>query len=41
MANLHSRYIVVLDQSYKIIYTEQVDEISSEPNYEKAIAALN
>ena len=40
-ANLHSRCIIVLDESHKIIYTEQVDEIGSEPNYEKAIAALN
>ena len=40
-ANLHSRCVIVLDETHKIIYTEQVDEISSEPNYEKAIAALN
>ena len=40
-ANLHSRCVIVLDEMHKIIYTEQVDEISSEPNYEKAIAALN
>ena len=41
LANLHSRCIVVLDESHKIIHTEQVDEITSEPNYEKAMAALN
>jgi len=40
-ANLHSRCVIVMDETHKIIYTEQVDEISSEPNYEKAIAALN
>ena len=40
-ANLHSRCVIVLDETHKIIYTEQVDEISSEPNYEKAIATLN
>ena len=40
-ANLHSRCVIVLDETHKIIHTEQVDEMSSEPNYEKAIAALN
>jgi len=40
-ADLHSRCVIVLDETHKIIYTEQVDEISSEPNYEKAIAAFN
>ena len=41
LANLHSRCIVVLDESHKIIHTEQVDEITSEPNYETALAILN
>ena len=41
LANLHSRCIVVLDESHKIIHTEQVDEITSEPNYETALAALS
>lgn len=41
LANLHSRCIVVLDEARKIIYTEQVDEITSEPNYEKALAVLS
>ena len=38
LANLHSRCIVVLDELHKIIHTEQVDEITSEPNYETALA---
>ena len=41
LANLHSRCIVVLDESHKIIHTEQVDEITSEPNYETALAVLS
>ena len=41
LANLHSRCIVVLNESHKIIHTEQVDEITSEPNYETALAILN
>ena len=40
LANLHSRCIVVLDENHKIIYTEQVGEITSEPDYEKALAVL-
>ncbi|MEE2700115.1 MAG: thiol peroxidase [Bacteroidota bacterium] len=38
--NLHSRCIVVLNESHKIIYTEQVDDITSEPNYDAALAVL-
>jgi len=41
LANLHSRCIVVLDESHKIIHTEQVGEITSEPNYETALAVLS
>ena len=41
LANLHSRCIVVLDELHKIIHTEQVDEITSEPNYETALAVLS
>ena len=41
LANLHSRCIVVLDESHKIIHTEQVDEITSEPNYETALVVLS
>ena len=41
LANLHSRCIVVLDESHKIIHTKHVDEITLEPNYEIALAVLN
>ncbi|MBS0616596.1 MAG: thiol peroxidase [Spirochaetes bacterium] len=34
-----SRAVVVADASGKIVYTEQVDDIVHEPNYEKALAA--
>lgn len=40
LANLHSRAIIVLDETGKIIYTEQVPEIVDEPNYKAALAAL-
>jgi len=37
---LHARSIVVMDENQKILYTELVPNISDEPNYEAAIAAL-
>lgn len=40
MVGLHSRAIVVLDESGKVLYTEQVPEIVQEPNYEAALASL-
>lgn len=40
MAGLLSRAVVVLDENDKVIYTEQVPEIAQEPDYEKALAAL-
>ena len=40
LAGLHSRCIVVLDQNQRVVYTEQVSEISQEPNYAAALAAL-
>jgi thioredoxin-dependent peroxiredoxin len=40
LAGLHSRAVVVVNEQGKIIYTEQVPEITQEPEYEKAIAAL-
>jgi len=40
LAGLMSRAIVVLDESGVVKYTEQVPEIGSEPDYEKAIEAL-
>ena len=40
LANLHSRAIIVLDESGKVIYTEQVPEIIDEPNYKAALESL-
>ena len=40
LANLHSRAIVVLDADGTVLYTEQVPEIVDEPNYEKALTAI-
>jgi thiol peroxidase len=40
LAGLFSRAVVVLDEKDKVVYTEQVPEIASEPDYAKALAAL-
>ena len=40
MAGLFSRAVVVIDEKGTIKYTEQVPEISQEPDYEAAIKAL-
>jgi thioredoxin-dependent peroxiredoxin len=40
LAGLCSRAVVVLDETNKVLYTEQVTEIANEPNYDKALAAL-
>jgi thiol peroxidase len=40
MAGLLSRAVVVLDASDKVVYTEQVPEITQEPNYDAALAAV-
>ena len=40
LAGLLSRAVVVIDASGNVIYTEQVPEITQEPNYEAALAAL-
>ncbi|ARD42370.1 thiol peroxidase [Actinomyces gaoshouyii] len=41
MAGLLSRAVVVLDAQGTVLYTEQVPDISQEPDYEAAIAALS
>ncbi|MBN2867493.1 MAG: thiol peroxidase [Flavobacteriaceae bacterium] len=38
---LHSRCIVILDENGKVTYTEQVEEVADEPNYEAALNALS
>ena len=40
LAGLLSRSVVVIDESGKVVYTEQVAETTEEPNYEAALAAL-
>ena len=40
LAGLLGRAIVVLDAANRVIYTEQVPEITQEPDYDKALAAL-
>jgi len=41
LTGLLSRAIVIIDESGKVIYTEQVPEIAQEPNYEAALTALS
>lgn len=40
LAGLMSRAVVVIDESGNVAYTEQVPEITQEPNYDDALAAL-
>lgn len=40
LAGLLSRAVVVIDANGKVAYTEQVAEITEEPDYESALAAL-
>jgi thioredoxin-dependent peroxiredoxin len=40
LAHLHSRVVIILNEEGKIIYTQQVAEITTEPDYEAAISAL-
>ncbi len=41
LAGLLSRAVVVLDGEGKVVYTEQVPEIAQEPDYAKALEAVN
>jgi thioredoxin-dependent peroxiredoxin len=41
LEGLFSRAIVVVDEQGRVLYTEQAPEISEEPNYEKALAAVS
>jgi thiol peroxidase len=40
LAGLLSRAVVVIGETGKVLYTEQVPEIAQEPNYDAALAAL-
>ncbi|MCL4150676.1 UNVERIFIED_CONTAM: hypothetical protein GTU68_014324 [Idotea baltica] len=41
LAHLHSRAVLVLDESGKVVYAEQVPEIVDEPNYKAALESLS
>lgn len=40
LGGLAARAVLVLDENNRILYTELVDDITHEPNYEAALAAL-
>jgi len=40
LAGICSRAVIVLDEDDNVVYTEQVPEITQEPDYDKALAAL-
>lgn len=40
LRGLSSRAVVVLDENNKVLYTEQVPEITQEPNYDQALASI-
>jgi thiol peroxidase len=40
LAGVTARAVLVLDENDKVIYTELVPEITTEPNYDAALAAL-
>lgn len=40
LSGLHSRVIIVIDETGTIIHTEQVNEIANEPNYDAALQLL-
>lgn len=40
LAGLYSRSIVIIDEKGKVKYTQQVPEITMEPDYDAALAAL-
>ena len=40
LAGLYSRCIVIVDEKGEILYTQQVPEITREPDYDAALAAL-
>lgn len=40
MKGLLSRAVIVTDENNKVLYTEQIPEITQEPNYDKALSQL-
>lgn len=41
LKGLYSRAVVVIDENGKIVYSQQVEEIGEEPDYDAALSALN
>jgi len=41
MAGICARAVVILDASNRVLYTQLVDEISTEPDYDSALAVLS
>lgn len=41
LEGLHSRCVVVLNDKAEVIYTEQVSEITDEPNYDAALQSIS
>jgi thiol peroxidase len=41
LAGLHSRAVVIINESGKVVYSEQVPEITQEPNYDAALKAIS
>lgn len=40
LAGLHSRVVIILDETGKVKYTQQVPEVTEEPNYEDVMKHL-
>jgi thioredoxin-dependent peroxiredoxin len=40
LKNLHARVVIVLNEKHEMVYSELVSDITVEPNYEAALAAL-
>ena len=40
LAGLTARAVVIIDEHDKVIYTQLVDELAHEPDYESALAIL-
>ncbi|MEL6816967.1 MAG: thiol peroxidase, partial [Cyanobacteria bacterium J06598_3] len=40
LQGLYARSVIILNESHEIIYAELVSEVTTEPNYEAAMAAL-
>src|SRR5690606_36292231 len=38
LKGLHSRAVIALDENHNVIYTQQVPEVTEEPDYDKAIS---